>query len=99
QARDQVAVANQALAQAREAFDLARTRYNAGVATRAGLSPLLEVSDAQAALTLAETNQVNALYDYNQSRGQLDRAIGRYSFVPNGPGFVSVPSAKTLGKQ
>jgi outer membrane protein TolC len=81
QARDQVAVANQALSQARAAFNLARVRYNAGVASRAGVSPLLEVSDAQAALTLAESNQVNALYDYNSARAQLDRAAGRYAFV------------------
>lgn len=97
QARDQVAVANQALSQAREAFQLARVRYNAGVA-RAGISPLLEVSDAQAALTLAENNQVNALYDYNQSRAQLDRAVGRFAYVPNGPGYSRIPSAKILGK-
>ena len=81
QARDQVAVANQALAQARTGFQLARVRYNAGVA-RAGISPQLEVSDAQAALTQAESNQVNAIYDYNQSRAQLDRAIGRFFLRP-----------------
>ena len=97
QARDQVAVANQALAQAREGFQLARVRYNAGVA-RAGISPLLEVSDAQAALTQAENNQVNALYDYNQSRAQLDRSIGRFAYVPNGPGYERVPPAKVVGK-
>ena len=97
QARDQVAVANQAMAQAREAFDLARTRYNAGVATRAGLSPLLELSDAQAALTLAETNDVNALYDYNQSRGELYRAIGRYAFVPSGSAICAFRRRKQWG--
>jgi outer membrane protein len=96
QARDQVAVANQALAQARQGFQLARVRYNAGVA-RTGVSPQLEVSDAQAALTQAETNQVNAVYDYNQSRAQLDRAIGRYAYVQNGPGYSQIPSAKITG--
>ena len=79
QARDQVAVANQALTEARGAFDIARIRYNVGVSSRAGISPLLEVSDAQAALTLADQNQVNALYDYNRARAQLDRAIGRFA--------------------
>jgi outer membrane protein len=97
QARDQVAVANAALGQARTAFQLARTRYNAGVASRAGISPLLEVSDAQAALTLAEQNQVNALYDYNGARAQLDRSIGRFAFMLSGPGYNSVPPPNVVG--
>jgi outer membrane protein TolC len=98
QARDQVAVANQALGQARAGFDIARVRYNAGIGSRAGISPLLEVSDAQAALTLAEQNQVNALYDYNGARAQLDRSIGRFSFVPNAPGYGEIPNAKVVGR-
>jgi len=98
QARDQVAVANQVLAQARTAFQLARVRYNAGVASRAGISPLLEVSDAQAALIQAEQNQVNALYDYNGARAQLDKSLGRFAFVLNGPGYARPPDAKEVGK-
>ena len=94
QARDRVAVANQALALAQEAFRLARVRYNAGVAAQSGLSPLLEVSDAQAALTQAENNRVNALYDYNNSRARHDKAAGRYSFVNNGPGYNAPPHIK-----
>lgn len=97
QARDQVAVANQALAQARAGFDLARVRYNAGVASKAGVSPQLEVSDAQAALTLAEENQVNALYDYNAARARLDHATGRFAYVGNGTGFPAPPPTKALG--
>lgn len=97
QARNSVAVANQALEQAREAFRLARVRYNAGVSAQAGISPLLEVSDAQNALTQAESNQVNALYNYNNARSRLDRAIGRYSFVNNGPGYSAPPTPKTTG--
>ena len=80
QSRDRVVVANQALIQAQEAFRLARVRYNAGVSAQAGISPLLEVSDAQNALTLAENNRVNALYDYNNNRAKLDKAAGRYSY-------------------
>ena len=80
QSRDRVAVANQALVQAQEAFRLARVRYNAGVSAQAGISPLLEVSDAQNALTLAENNRVNAIYDYNNNRAKLDKAAGRYSY-------------------
>ena len=81
QAQSEVAVANQALSEARGAFEIARVRYNVGVSSRAGISPQLEVSDAQAALTLAEQNQVNALYDYNGARAQLDRAIGRFAYL------------------
>jgi outer membrane protein len=98
QARDRVAVANRALAQAREAYRLARVRFEAGVSQAQGVSPLLELSDAQNALTQAENNQVNALYDYNNNRSRLDKAIGRYAFVANGPGYPAPPSAKTLGK-
>lgn len=97
QSRDRVAVANQALAQAQEAFRLARVRYDAGVTGQAGISPQLELSDAQTALTQAQSNQVNALYDYNNSRSRLDRAIGRYAFVANGAGYTAPPSPKTLG--
>lgn len=98
QARDRVAVANRALAQAREAYRLAKVRFDAGVSQAQGVSPLLELSDAQNALTQAENNQVNALYDYNNFRSRLDKAIGRYAFVANGPGYNAPPSPKTLGK-
>jgi outer membrane protein TolC len=97
EARDQVVVAGKALDQARAGFDLARVRYNTGVSSRAGISPLLEVSDAQAALTLAEQNQVNALYDYNAARTQLDRSAGRLAYVSTGPGFSVPPAMSTVG--
>jgi len=99
QARDRVAVANRALAQAREAYRLAKVRFDAGVSQAQGVSPLLELSDAQNALTQAENNQVNALYDYNNTRSRLDKAIGRYAFTAGGPGYPAPPSAKTLGKK
>lgn len=98
QARDRVAVANQGVAQAQEAFRLARVRYNAGVTGQTGVSPLIELSDAQAALVTAQSNQINALYDYNNSRARLDRAVGRYAYVNNGPGYASPPPPKVTGK-
>ena len=97
QFRNSVAVANAALTQAREAYRLARVRYAAGVAGQVGVSPQVEVSNAQTALTQAESNQVNALYDYNNSRATLDRAIGRYSYVPAGPGYAAPPPPKITG--
>ena len=96
QSRDRVAVANQAVSQAREGFRLARVRYTEGVSATPGISPLLEVSDAQAALVQAESNQVNALYDYNNARTRLDKAIGRYSYT-TAPGYTRPPSPKTVG--
>jgi len=79
EAQQRVDVANQSLTEAKAAFDLAKVRYTAGVSAHAGISPLLELSDAQSALTLAESNQVNALYDYNSANARLDRALGRYA--------------------
>jgi outer membrane protein len=78
-AQERVGVANISLVDAHSAYDLANLRYNAGVSGHAGISPLLELSDAQAALTLAESNQVNALYDYNNARSLLARALGQYT--------------------
>ena len=76
QARDRVAVANRALAQAREAYRLAKVRFDAGVSQAQGVSPLLELSDAQNALTQAENNQVDAVYNYLVARAQFQNAVG-----------------------
>ena len=97
QSRDRVAVANVGLAQAREAYRLARVRYNAGVSQQTGVSPQLELGNAQTTLAQAESSQVNALYDYNTARAQLDRAAGRYSFTASGPGYPSLPPPSVRG--
>jgi outer membrane protein TolC len=98
QTRAQVAVANQVLAQAQAAFDLAMIRYNTGVSSRPGVSPIIELSDAQAALTQAEQNQVNALYDYNVAKALLDRGIGRFAFVLSDKrGFAALPALRAVG--
>jgi len=97
QARNRVAVANVGLGQAREAFRLARVRYNAGVSQQTGVSPQLELSNAQTTLAQAQSNQVNALYDYNSARAQLDHAVGRYSFTGTGPGYPALPSPAVRG--
>lgn len=60
----------QTVTQAREALRLANVRFQAGVGTQ------LEINDAQTALTQAETNQVNARYDYLGAIARLNRAIG-----------------------
>jgi len=97
QARNRVAVANVGLTQAREAFRLAGVRYTAGVSQQTGISPQLELSNAQTSLTQAQSNQVNALYDYNNARAQLDRAVGRYSFTGSSPGYSSPPPPSVRG--
>jgi outer membrane protein TolC len=48
------------------------------------------LSNAQTTLAQAESNLVNAVYDYNTARAQLDRAAGRYGFTGSGPGYPSV---------
>ena len=87
-------MANVGLSQAREASRLAQVRYSAGVSQQVGVSPILELSAAQTSLTQAQGNLVNALYDYNTARAQLDRAVGRYSYTRNSPGYASPPAIK-----
>lgn len=55
---------------AEEDFKIAQVRYTAGVGTN------LDVMDAQVALTEAKTNYVQALYDYNTSKADLEMAMG-----------------------
>jgi outer membrane protein len=95
EARDRVQVTEAEVAQAREAYRLSRVRFMAGVSQTPTVSPQLELSNAEVSLTVAETNRLNALYDYNVARCQLDRAIGRYSYGaglgysnPPGPGIT-----------
>lgn len=93
-----VRVARQELAQADETYRLAHLRYSAGVTSQAGISPLVELSNAQQSLSQAQSDYVNALYDFNNGRSTLDKAIGRYSYTPGPLGFAAPPSAKTVGR-
>jgi len=70
ESREKIAVAEKALEQAREAMRLADVRYKAGVSTQ------LEIFDARAALTAAETNHVSSVYDYHIALAQLEKAVG-----------------------
>jgi outer membrane protein TolC len=56
--------------EAKEALRLAGVRFRAGVGTQ------LDVNDAQTALVQAQTNQVNAQYDYLGSLARLSLAVG-----------------------
>ena len=59
-----------AVVKGEEDYKIAQVRYSAGVGTN------LDVIDSQVALTSAKTDYVQALYDYNTSRANLDKAMG-----------------------
>ncbi len=100
QSKSRITASEAGMNQAREAARLARVRYASGVAQQAGVSPLLELSDTENALAQAELSEVNALYDYNVARTQLDRAVGRYASIINGQlNQKSAGNHKNTGKQ
>ncbi|MFP4496968.1 MAG: TolC family protein [Vulcanimicrobiota bacterium] len=70
EARARIAVLEKALVTARENFELARGRYEAGLSTN------LEYSDAQLALQQAENDLVSAVLDYQIAQSQLERTTG-----------------------
>jgi len=59
-----------AVEKAEEDFKISEIGYSAGMNTNSG------VIDAETALTQAKTNYIQALYDYNNNRAQLDKAMG-----------------------
>ena len=70
-AKTRISVMESSLQKAKENFAIAEGRYNAGV------SSLIEVTDAQTALTTAETEYTQAFYDYHVVAARLDKALGR----------------------
>ena len=66
-----IAVMESSLKSARESMDLAEGRY------RAGVGPSLEVTDAQVAGAKAETDYVQALYDYQLAAAKIAKAMGK----------------------
>jgi len=69
--QERIQAAQVAVASAQENFRLAQGRFDAGVGT------ILELTDAQLALTQAQNTEAQALADYRISLARLDRAIGR----------------------
>ena len=59
-----------AVDKAQEDYKIAGVRYSAGVGTNS------DVIDAQVALTTAKNNYIQAMYDYNTSKANLDKAMG-----------------------
>lgn len=70
-AEEQVQVAREGLALSENELAQARRRYEAGVSFG------LEVTDAQTRLERARDNEIQALYNYNVARIDLDQAMGR----------------------
>jgi outer membrane protein len=67
----QVALQEQTAKQAREALRLAEERY------RVGLAPFLDVSDARSQFERAESDRINAVYDFHKAFAALEAAVGR----------------------
>ncbi len=82
EASERLEVTAAALKQAEEQYRLAKVRFDAGVTQTPGASPLLEISDAQTALSQAQNNHISAKYDAQSSRAKLERASGKYAFAP-----------------
>ncbi len=70
-ARQQITVAEERVAHAREALKLARERY------KTGLGSILDVTTATANLLAAETGLADSQYDYRASQAALGFATGK----------------------
>lgn len=70
EAEKRIDTSNAAVQEAIENVRMANISYGAGVSTN------LDVVDAELNYIQARTNNVQALYDYNTSRAQLDEAMG-----------------------
>jgi outer membrane protein len=71
EAQERIQAAQAAVASAEENFRLAQGRFDAGVGT------ILELTDAQLALTQAQNTETQALSDFRIALYRLDRALGR----------------------
>jgi len=69
--QERIQAAQALVASAQENFRLAQGRFDAGVGT------ILELTDAQLALTQAQNTESQALADYRIALARLDRAVGR----------------------
>jgi outer membrane protein len=71
QAVESIRVSEEGLRGARENLDLAEGRYSTGVGN------IIELTDAQASLTTAEANHVQALYTYKTTVAALEKATAK----------------------
>jgi len=66
-----ISVMELSIKKATENLELAQGRYGAGI------GPYIEVTDAQVSSINAETDHVQALYDYQLAAARLVKAMGR----------------------
>ena len=71
EAEERIGAAQKAVESAEENYQLARGRFDAGVAN------IIELTDAQLALTQAQSTEAQALSDYRIAIASLERALGR----------------------
>ena len=71
EAAERIQAAQKAVESAQETFRLAQGRFDAGVGT------ILELTDAQRALTQTQNTESQALSDYRIALARLDLAVGR----------------------
>mgnify|MGYP001600945174 FL=1 len=69
--QERIQAAKKAVEAAQENFRLAQGRFDAGVGT------IIELTDAQLALTQAQSTEAQALTDYRIAVSRLERALGR----------------------
>ena len=69
-AEQSIVTSSSAVGLAEEDYKIKVIRYQAGVGTN------LDVLDAQVALTTAKNNNLKAMYEYNNYRAKLDKAMG-----------------------
>ena len=69
-AEQSIATSSSAVGLAEEDYKIKVIRYQSGVGTN------LDVLDAQVSLTTAKNNYLKAMYEYNNYRAKLDKAMG-----------------------
>jgi outer membrane protein len=71
QNKEKIALNDESVAAAQEDLNIVREKYNLGAAT------IIEVLDAEVSFKTAQTNKVQALFDYNLAISRLDKAMGK----------------------
>jgi outer membrane protein len=71
QANEAKKLSDESVASAQEDLNIIKEKYSLGAAT------ILDLLTAEASLTLAQQNQVQAIYQYNIAVSQIEKALGR----------------------
>jgi outer membrane protein len=71
EAKEKIDLTNEKVKSAEEDLDLVQEKYNLGAAN------ILELLDAEVSFKKAESDRIEALYDYNLAVAQFEKAIGK----------------------